>query len=161
MNPPLSMNPIQVRIEWLAPMRVARFQAFGPSPEAEAWARMRAWAEPRELLKEASAHPVFGFNSPSPSRPGEDYGHEFWIRVAPEIRIESSVETLEFPGGWYAVTTCQGFPNLERWTQLLEWVRHGPHRYRRTHELERPHNPLAPESEMAFDLYLPIDAPAE
>jgi DNA gyrase inhibitor GyrI len=150
------MNEIEVRLEKLAPMRMARFHASGRGPEAEAWEKLRAWAEPRGLLKNTEAHPVFGFNNPGPSKAGEDYGYEFWIRIAPETPVEIGVETLDFPGGWYAVTTVRGHPNPEIWMRLFEWVRRGPHRYRQTHELEHPHNPLAPESEMVFDLYLPV-----
>ncbi len=154
------MNKIEVRLEKLAPMRVARFHALGRSPEQEAWARLRAWADPRGLLKDATAHPVFGFNNPSPSRPGENYGYEFWVRIGPETLVESGNETLDFPGGWYAVTTCRGFPNPYIWMRLLGWVRSSSHRPRPAQELERPHNPLAPESKMVFDLYLPVEEPA-
>lgn len=153
------MSEIEVRLEMLPPMRVARFHAVGQSPEQEAWEKLRAWAEPLGLLKDTTAHPVFGFNNPSPSKAGEDYGYEFWIRVESEMQVEVGFETLDFPGGWYAVTTVRGSPNPALWMQLLEWVRNSPHRYRRTHELERPHNPLAPESDMAFDLCLPIQKP--
>jgi DNA gyrase inhibitor GyrI len=155
MNPE-SVNS-EVRIEMLPRMRVARFHARGRSPEQKAWGNLRAWAEPRGLLEDAAAHPVFGFNNPSPSKPNEDYGYEFWIRITPETQVEAGIEALDIPGGWYAVTTDRGFPSPGIWMQLLEWVRQSSHRYRRTHELERPHNPLASESEMAFDLYLPIE----
>jgi DNA gyrase inhibitor GyrI len=144
----------------MPPMRVARFHAFGPSPETAAWARLRTWAEPRGFLKDVPAHPVFGFNNPSPTVPGEDYGYEFWICIGSEMPVENGNETLDFPGGWYAVTTCRGFPNPEIWMRLLGWVRSSPHRYRPTHELERPYNPLALAADMIFDLYLPIEAPA-
>ncbi|MBI5384168.1 MAG: GyrI-like domain-containing protein [Verrucomicrobia bacterium] len=154
------MSELQVRVERLAPMRVARFRAFGRSPEPEAWARLRTWAEPCGLLKDNAAHPVFGFNNPSPSPGLEEYGYEFWIRIAPEAQVERGIETLDYPGGWHAVTTQHGFPNPDVWMQLLEWVRRSPHRHRRTHELERPHNPLAAEAEMVFDLYLPVEKPA-
>lgn len=154
------MNELEVRIERLEPMRVARFHALGRSPESEAWAQLLPWAEPRGLLKDPTAHPVFGFNNPSPSRPGEDYGYEFWIRLEPETPVEGGVETRDFPGGWYAVTTHHGFPSPTVWMQLLDWVRNSPHRHRRTHELERPHNSLDAEAEMLFDLYLPIEEPA-
>ena len=153
------LTKLDVRIETLPPMRVARFHASGRRPEAEAWGKLRLWAEPHGLLKDSTAHPVFGFNNPSPARAGEDYGYEFWIRIGSETRVESGIATQDFPGGGYAVTTVRGFPNPGSWMQLLEWVRNGPHRYRRTHELERPHNPLAPESEMIFDLYLPVEPP--
>ena len=154
------MNFNEVRIEKLPSMRVARFHAFSPSPEAEAWSALKAWAEPRGLLKDAAAHPVFGFNNPSPSPGRKEYGYEFWIRLGPEAPAESGMATLDFPGGWYAVTTCHGFPNPAMWMQLFNWVHHSPHGYRQTHELEHPHDPLAPESEMVFDLYLPVEEPA-
>ncbi len=140
-------------------MRVARFHARGRSPEAEAWAALRAWAEPRGWLSQAAAHPVFGFNSPGPTRPGDDYGYEFWLRLEPETLVESGIETRDFPGGWFAVTTCSGPPAPGVWMQLLEWVRQSEYRHRPTHELERPHDPLAAEAELVFDLCLPIEPP--
>ena len=155
------MSELEVRMERLAPMRMACFQALGQSPEEEAWAKLRAWAEPRGLLKDTAAHPVFGYNDPSPSRPGEKYGYAFWIRIGPEMLVESGIATLDFPGGWYAVTTCRGFPNPDLWMRLLGWVHSSAHRHRPTHDLERPHDPLAPESETIFDLYLPVEDPAK
>lgn len=154
------MKAIEVRLEKLVTMRVARFHAVGQNPEHEAWTKLHAWAEPRGLLSAATAQPVFGFNSPSPSKPGEDYGYEFWIRIEPEMQVESETETLDFPGGWYAVTTVRGFPNPDIWMRLFQWVRNSSHPYRRTHELEHPHNPMASEAEMIFDLCLPIEEPA-
>ncbi len=151
---------LDVRIEKLPPMHVARFHKFGPSPEPGAWAELRAWAEPRGLLNDATAHPVFGFNNPSPAAGSEDYGYEFWIRIDPGTGVDADTETLDFPGGWYAVTTLRGPPSPGIWMQLLESVGSGSQHYRRTHELERPHNPLAPVSEMVFDLYLPVEEPA-
>lgn len=126
------MNAIVVHIEKLMPMRVARFEAFGRNPESEAWRKLCQWARPRGLLKDPEANPVFGFNQPAPSSPGAEYGYEFWIRLGPETAVQPPFETLDFPGGWYAVTTLRGLPNPAVWMQLLEWVRKGPHRCRRT-----------------------------
>lgn len=151
---------LEVRVEKLPPIRVARFHALGRSPESEAWARLRAWAKPRGLLQNCAANPVFGFNNPSPSQPDTEYGYELWIGIDPETQIESGVEIQNFSGGWYAVTTCQGLPNPAIWMQLFGWMQTCPHRHRSTHELERVHDPLAPESKMRFDLYLPIEEPA-
>ncbi len=153
------MNSLEVRTEKLAPMRVARFHALGRSPEAEAWSKLRSWAEPLGLLEDAAAHPVFGFNNPSPSPSREEYGYEFWIRLGPETPDGGAVAAFEFPGGWYAVMTHRGFPNPGAWMQLLGWVRNSCHRHRQDHELEHPRNALALEPEVVFDLYLPIDEP--
>lgn len=150
-------SELPVRIERLEPMRAARFHAFGRNPEQAAWAALRQWAEPRGLLKDAAAHPVFGFNNPSPASPAEEYGYEFLLGIGAEAATTGDVETVQFEGGWYAVVTHAGLPNPGVWMRLMDWVRHSPHRYRRAHELERPQNPLGPESELVFDLYLPIE----
>jgi predicted enzyme related to lactoylglutathione lyase/DNA gyrase inhibitor GyrI len=150
-------NQLNVRVEKLEPMRVARFHARDHHPEALAWTRLREWAEPQGLLKDPAAHPIFGFNNPGPSAPSDEYGYEVWIRIDVEMAVAGGVEALEFPGGWYAALTHAGLPNPEVWMQLLNWVRCSPHAHRHAHELEHPRNPLAPESERVFDLYLPIN----
>jgi DNA gyrase inhibitor GyrI len=61
------MNTINVRIEKLEPMRVASVRVVSEHPEAEAWERLKAWAEPQGLLQNPQQHPVFGFNNPNPS----------------------------------------------------------------------------------------------
>ena len=151
------MNPLNVRIEQLAPMRVASVRVVSEHPEAEAWARLKAWADPKGLLRDPQQHPVYGFNNPSPSLDRKEYGYEFWIRVGPEAVAEGPVEVKEVAGGKFAVTTHRGFPNPEVWKQLWAWVHNSSYRWRKTHELERIHDPLAPENEAVFDLYLPIE----
>jgi DNA gyrase inhibitor GyrI len=151
------MKAVDVRIKKLLPMRVARFHALGSRPEQEAWARLREWAGPQGLLKDATTHPVFGFNNPGPTPTSSDSGYELWIRIAPEMRVETGIKTLDFSGGWYAVATHYGLPNPDAWMRLLTWVRNSPYHHRPTHELEHPHDPLATESEMVFDLCLPVE----
>ena len=46
-------------------------------------------------------------------------------------------------------------PNV--WQMLSKWVQASPHRWRRTHELERIVNPGAPDSDLVLELYLPIE----
>ena len=154
------MDRPDFRIEQLLPMRVARFHAHGRDPELEAWSRLRKWAEPRGLLADADRHPVFGFNNPGPSPGRDEYGYEFWIRIDPGAADGDRIETVDFPGGWYAVTTHDGFPRPDVWLQLFEAARRAACRYRAANELERPHDPLAPAADMVFDLYQPIEAPA-
>ena len=151
------MTEIQVRIEKLGPMRVASVCAVSAHPENEAWETLRKWAEPAGLFNDLENHPIFGFNNPSPSSGQETYGYEFWIRIGQETEVQGSLTAKDFPGGLYAVTTIHGFPNPLVWKQLWDWVQSSPHQWRKTHELERPLNPLAPENEMVFDLYLPIE----
>ena len=151
------MNASNVRIEKLEPMRVASVNVVSEHPEAEAWERLKAWAEQRGLLKDPRQHPVFGFNNPAPSPDRKEYGYEFWIRVGPGVTSGGPVEVKEIAGGRFAVMTHRGYPNPQVWKQLWDWVQSSSYRWRKTHELERIHDPLAPEAEVIFDLYLPIE----
>lgn len=151
------MNALNVRIEKLEPMRVASVNVVSEHPETAAWERLKAWAEPRGFLKNPLQHPVFGFNNPSPSPDRKEYGYEFWIRVGPEVTSGGAIEVKEIPGGRFAVTTHRGYPSPQIWKQLWDWVQSSSYRWRKTHELERIHDPLASEAEVIFDLYLPIE----
>lgn len=159
-NSPHAQPDLSVRVLKLDPMRAARFHAFGPSPEETAWTRLRKWAEPLGLLQDPEAQ-VVGFNNPSPVSPDREYGYEFWIRISADLNPGPNVETLAFPGGWYAVMTQTGPPTPEAWMSLVAWVRQSPYQLRREHELERLHNPGAAVSDMVFDLCLPISPPAD
>jgi AraC family transcriptional regulator len=150
------MSDLDVRIEELAPMRVARVRVVSESPEHDSWEKLKLWANARGYLGNTDEHPVFGFNNPGPSPDRKDYGYEFWIRIPPNTEPEGEIEMTDFPGGRYAVTTHKGFPNPEVWMRLWKWVASSPYEWRKTNELEKPHDPLAPPEEMAFDLYLPI-----
>jgi len=156
------MTELDVQIRTLPPMCVAVAQAVGASPEEAAWRKLAAWAEPAGLFDDPSAHPIFGYNNPPPEPGRRDYGYEVWIKVDPAMPIPAGLQRKEFPGGWYAVTSCRllgdplgPVPNV--WQMLLKWVEASSHRWRRTHELERVVNPGAPESELVLELYLPIE----
>ena len=157
------MAALKVRIELLPAMWVAAVVATGDQPEAEAWRRLRAWAEPRGLWSDFTRHPVFGFNNPSP-RPGTSrYGYELWLRIDEPANFGDGVTFKKFEGGWFAVTECRaaGEPGITAtWRILWEWVQRGPYRWRRTQELEKSIDPAAPIEGMALELYLPIEPPA-
>ena len=137
-------------------MRVASFRVVSESPEHDAWEQLKSWANVRGYLEDLKEHPIFGFNNPNPSPDRKEYGYEFWIRIPPDTEAEDEIEIKDFPGGLYAVTTHKGFPNPEVWMSLWNWVQSSSYKWRKTNELEKPHNPLASHDEMTFDLYLPI-----
>jgi DNA gyrase inhibitor GyrI/DNA-binding HxlR family transcriptional regulator len=162
------MKEFEVRIEQLEPMRVASAQAISETPENDAWAKMRAWAEPLGLLEDLEKHPVFGFNNLNPSPGRKEYGYEFWIRVEPDIEPEGEITIEEFRGGLYAVTTCrlkeeleseffqkEGY--LESWKKLVDWVDSSKYRQGKHQCLERAHDPNAAAEELVLDLYYPIE----
>lgn len=156
------MTELDVQIRTLPPMSVAVTQAVGSSPEEAALRKLAAWADPAGLFDDPSAHPLFGYNNPPPEPDRPDYGYELWIKVDPAMPIPAGLQRKEFPGGWYAVTSCRllgdplgPVPNV--WQMLLKWVEASSHRRRCTHELERVVNPGAPDSELILALYLPIE----
>jgi DNA gyrase inhibitor GyrI len=151
------MAPLDVRIETLPPQRVAVVRVTSATPEADAWRTLKAWAAPRGLLDDPDRHPVWGYTSQPPAKDGDAYGYEFWIGIDPGTVLAGAVEAHQFEGGTYAVVTVEGPPDPSAWKRLWDWVRASPYRWRDTHELERPRNPLALEREWGFDLYLPID----
>lgn len=156
------MSELPLRIERLPPMHVAAVRAVSATPEKDAWQKLRAWAEPRGLLRQPRLHPVFGFNNPAPAADDTAYGYEFWIRVDPHAHATGDVELKVFSGGLYAVTTCRLMRDPagaigEVWQRLWDQVQAGPYRWRRMHELEHPHDPLATDTAMVLDLYLPIE----
>ncbi len=150
------MPDLNVRIEELEPMRVAYVRIVSESPENDAWEKLKSWADAKGYLGDVRKHPVFGFNNPSPSPGRKDYGYECWIRVPRAAEAEGEIEMKDFPGGLYAVTTHTGFPNPDVWMNLWKWVQTSSHEWRKTHELEKPHNPMASHDEIIFDLFLPI-----
>lgn len=156
------MSGITVRIEQLEPMRVASVRAISETPERDAWEKLQVWAEDQGLLEDPQANPVFGFNNPSPTRGGGIYGYEYWIRIGPEVATTGGIEVRDFPGGLYAVTTCKLFGDpsgtvMDVWKKLADWVTHHGHQWRKTHELERLHDPRVSGDEIVLDLYLPIE----
>ena len=153
---------MKVNVVKLAPMRVASVRVLGETPERDAWEKLREWASPKGLLEDSNKHPIFGFNNPNPSKDRKEYGYEFWIGVGPEIQAEGDIAIKDFAGGLYAVTTCKliGDPEgtiQEKWMKLWNWVQASQYQWRKTHELEKPHDLSVSEQDLVVDLYLPIE----
>ncbi|MFW9935925.1 MAG: effector binding domain-containing protein [Candidatus Thorarchaeota archaeon] len=160
------MNKKDIRIVKLAPMRVASVVVISETPELEAWAKLRAWAEMKGLLGDLEQHPVFGFNEPPPQPGKREYGYMFWIRVGDDIESDNVVEVKEVEGSEYAVTTCvlkeelgsdffKEHGVLESWWRLEEWAKKNGYKYRGHPGLEKPHDPDA-GADLVLDLYYPI-----
>ena len=159
------MDELEVRIERLEPMRVASVQAIGKCPENEAWEKLRSWAEPCGLLDDVKKNPVFGFNNPNPSPGKEEYGYEFWIKVAEDVEPEGDIKIKEFEGGLFAVTTtplkadpiyADGHHFIGAWKRLGDWIKSSEYEFGDQQSLERAHDPSASEDELILDLYWSI-----
>lgn len=160
------MDEEDIRIVTLPPMRVASVVVISETPENQAWAKMRAWAEEKGLLGDLEKHPVFGFNEPPPQPGKREYGYMFWIRVGDDIESDEVVEVKEVEGGVYAVTTCvlkeelesEFFKErgvLESWWRLEQWAKEHGYKYRGHPGLEKPHDPDA-GADLVMDFYYPI-----
>lgn len=160
------MDELEVRIEKLEPMRVARFQAISKSPESDAWNKLRSWAEPRGLLDDVKRNPVFGFNNPNPSPGKREYGYEFWIKIGKDVESEGDIETKEFEGGLYAVTTTplkadpivseEGIEFIGAWKRLGDWIKASKYDFGDQQCFERAHETGVSEDDLILDLYWSI-----
>lgn len=155
------MTEPNVRIEEVRPMRVVSFLGFGPEPETLAWKQLLEWARPRGLLDDPAAHPIFGFNNPSPSAGSPNYGYELWIEVAPDMPEEPGATYAQVPGGLYAVSRCEvrkgQFEDIGRgWRELVAWREASPFRCAEHQWLERTVPGSWPDLEFVLDLCLPI-----
>jgi DNA gyrase inhibitor GyrI/DNA-binding HxlR family transcriptional regulator len=151
---------LKVKIVKLEPMRVASFHAMGTSPETVAAEKLIAWAKPRGLLADPKQHPVYGFNNPDPSKQGDTYGYEFWIRVDPDFESDE-VEIKDFAGGLYAVAPCLKIQEPWKeipgtWKRLIEWVKASKYSLAKQLCLEKTLD-VTGESEFSLELYCPIE----
>ncbi len=155
------MKDLEVQIVKLEPMLVASTYAFSISPEVEAWGKLVAWAQPKGLLDDIDAHPIFGFNNPNPSTGNSKYGYEFWIKVGTNIEPEGDVRINEFYGGLYAVIRCKTHGELYKtipasWRQLIEWCKTSKYKFGYHRWLEKQIAGANNPDELTLDLYCPI-----
>ena len=152
------MDESSIRIIDLEALRVAAAHAFGESPEEKALAKMYEFAEENGLLEEGLLPATFGFNNPNPSAGSPNYGYEVWLPVADNINAADDIRILDFSGGLYAVTRCDGLQNIgQQWLSLAKWregTKYAAGKQQWLEHLLSPHN--APHDQLVFDLYLPI-----
>lgn len=113
-----------VKIVQLPRFRAVSFHAKdSETPEEEAWAKLRSWAEPRRLFDNPTLHQVFGRNNPMPIDQPRLRGYEFWITIPDDFALEGDVSVVDFPGGLYAVVTSKGIEQMQsNWQKLIDWV---------------------------------------
>ncbi len=136
------MDDSEIRVVTLEPIRIATSYGFGKQPEEIAWENMKQWAQPKGLLANLEAYPLFGCNNPYPAPGSTNYGYEFWLAVGPGVEPRGNIRIGEFFGGMYAVARCEvhGDPGgtiPSGWQELGEWCKRNKRR-RATHPaLER------------------------
>ncbi|MFN2122961.1 MAG: effector binding domain-containing protein [Candidatus Promineifilaceae bacterium] len=152
------MNENKIRIIKLGPMSVASAYTFGGTPEEKAFEKMYEFAKENGLLLDGQLPPTFGFNNPNPSAGSPNYGYEVWLPLDGEFKAWEGVNSIDFPGGLYAVGLCHGLQNIAKdWLDLARW-REGSKYLAGKHQwLEHLLSPQdAAPDQYEFELYLPI-----
>ena len=159
-----------VKIVQLPPFRAASFHVKeSETPERDAWAQLKAWAQPRGLFDNPTVHQVYGRNNPTPRESSPLRGYEIWITITDDYLLDTGIAEAAFPGGIYAVVQSKGIPAMiENYERIFDWVRESlaytpdyPEGYDFEHapgrELEHHINPnYEDEKEMLVDAYVPI-----
>jgi DNA gyrase inhibitor GyrI len=156
------MESVNVRIVILEAATVISFSGYGVQPEYEAWAKLQAYASPRNEMKEiGQTRRVFGFNNPNPSPGSPEYGYEFWYLLRPGEEAQSAENAKKFSGGRYAVLRCQVDGNPEvipsGWKTLVTWQEeHGHSRGSHQWLEEMIEWKQMNRGRFTLDLYLPL-----
>jgi DNA gyrase inhibitor GyrI len=149
---------MEVRIVRLEPMRVAYVNAFGATPEADAWKVLLGWAKGKGLLDGGRSYHLFGYDNPPRGEKGL-HGYDTWITVGTDVqcRPEERVQAKEFAGGLYAVTRCSVADVVDTWMKLHEWVTNSRYQMDNRQWLEEHLTlPQAPWQDVLLDLYYPL-----
>jgi AraC family transcriptional regulator len=155
------MEQLEVRILTLPPMRVACINGFGPSPENQAFDKLKAWANAHGLLDRPGR--LFGYNNPDPTPGSPNYGYDVWITLDGSLVVDGEARLLEFPGGLYAVTRCEvkdpGQDIPATWQKLVKWMESSQYHHGRHQWLEEHIGPLKAhgnDQPFTLDLHLPV-----
>jgi DNA gyrase inhibitor GyrI len=150
------MSDFEVKIVELPAMRVASFFRYSETPEIDAITDANTWLKSRGLYKK-DAYRHFGFNNPGPSPGSSKYGYEIWILPEGGLPEDEEVETKDFPGGLYAVGTCDSVNSIgEDWQRLFAWRDASSYQWGNHQGLEEVLNPPVEIKDLRFLLYLPI-----
>ncbi|MBT8227367.1 MAG: GyrI-like domain-containing protein [Dactylosporangium sp.] len=149
------MNDLTVRIERLAPMRMASASVVADDAERQAFDRLRAWAEPRGLF-DVPGRRVFGFDNCQPS---PNHRYTCMVPVGGDVRGDDDIGIVDLPGGAYAVATVRGADNVHpAWARLSAWPAASGYRPAHRQALEEIVSPTdGHPDDLTLDLYLPVE----
>jgi ketosteroid isomerase-like protein/effector-binding domain-containing protein len=146
-----------IRFVSTGPLRAVVFQAVGSQPEPEAFGQLADWAGPLGLLEEPSTFLLLGRNNPPPSPEGGEYGYEYMLTIPDDVDVPEGIKTAEVPPAEYAVTRANLHNMTAKWEWLYRWAEE--HAYTVTGHGFEEHLTIpggSPESELWFDLWLPV-----
>ena len=144
-------------------MRVMCFNGFGPSPEGQAFDKLRDWLKAKGLWEDGQPRRFFGYNNPDPAPGSPNYGYDVWVTVDKTATAEMGGRIIDFPGGLFAVTRVDAGPQGEgiydTWQELAAWVEHSKYTmdFHSRQCLEESPNPFnSPPTGFTLYLHEPI-----
>jgi AraC family transcriptional regulator len=99
---------MQVEIQYRRPIRVICMRHIGPYDEVHVtWAKLRAWAEPRNLLEPAARFIGISHDDPA-TTPSDKIRYDACLLADPSVVPDAEVRIEDLAGGDYAVVTHRG-----------------------------------------------------
>ena len=116
---------MEVRYVYLPPMTVAAAQYTGPNPEDVSGKRLDDFVKESGLAEKMPGLRVLGFNNPSPEKPDDIYGYEFWVTVPQDMDVPAPLEKKQFAGGLYAAHAIR-MGDFHEWGAFMERMQNDP-----------------------------------
>jgi AraC family transcriptional regulator len=155
--------PMEVRIETLAPMKVAFLRHVGPYEDegvGRTWQKLDAWAAQHGLLGPGAT--LIGISHDNPHvTPPDKLRYDACIATDQPFEPEGEVGTQVIPGGEYAVTTHRGpYEKLpETYARLYgEWLPQSGREPADFSGFQHHHNtpPETAPEDLVTDIYVPL-----
>jgi len=116
---------MDVRYVYLPPMTVAAAQYTGPNPEDTAGRMLDDFVQETGLIQKMPGLRVLGFNNPSPEKPEDTYGYEFWVTIPEDMDVPAPLEKKTFAGGLYAAHAIK-MGDFHEWGSFMERMENDP-----------------------------------
>ncbi len=120
----LNKSP-EVRYVYLPPMTVAAAQYTGPNPEDVSGKMLDDFVRSTALKERMPGLRVLGFNNPSPEKPDDVYGYEFWVTVPEDAEVPAPLVKKQFAGGLYAAHAIK-MGDFHEWGSFMERMQNDP-----------------------------------
>lgn len=116
---------MEVRYVYLPPMTVAAAQYTGPNPEDVTGKMIDDFVKENALEKKTPGLRVLGFNNPSPEKPDDIYGYEFWVTIPADMEVSELLVKKQFAGGLYAAHSIK-MGDFHEWVSFMERMQNDP-----------------------------------
>lgn len=116
---------MDVRYVYLPPMTVAAAQYTGMNPEDVSGKMLDDFVRDTNLAEKMPGLRVLGFNNPSPEKPEDIYGYEFWVTIPQDMDVPAPLVKKQFAGGLYAAHAIK-MGDFHEWGSFTERMQNDP-----------------------------------